>query len=237
VRVQRRDRVRLHGRLRCRTRLAKDPVDDAAVLHVLGQERQRHRCRLRPGHRRTVAERAVGARQQHVALPVEPQRAHAREWLGVEVGEADVEIECLQAALDLHRVERMHGHGHAGMPLGERRRQQRHRRQRRRDRTDAKPPRQAVPHRAHLAAEPVDVREDALRPLEHALALGGEALVPLRASHDGQPELLLQPADPGRQRRLRDVARGRGAAEMALARERRKVLELSNDHDGARYPS
>ena len=35
---------------------------------------------------------------------------------------------------------------------------------------------------------------------------------------------------PGRERRLRDVAGGRGAAEVALAVEGRQVLELADEH-------
>ena len=61
---------------------------------------------------------------------------------------------------------------------------------------------------SHLAVEPVDVREDASRPLEHALPLGGQPLVAPRCAARSGSRPPLEPADPRRQRRLGDVAGG-----------------------------
>ena len=125
----------------------------------------------------------------------------------------------------------------AGMAGAERRRQQRDRRQRGRDRADAQPAGEPVAHRAELAVQAVDVREDALRPVEHALALGCQALVALAASHDREADLVLEPADPGGERRLRHVAGRGGAAEVPLAGERDEIgraADSTTDYDRAK---
>ena len=63
-------------------------------------------------------------------------------------------------------------------------------------------PCEAAAHRVELGVEPADVGEDPPGPLEHALALGRQALVALRASHDREADLGLEPTDPGGERRL-----------------------------------
>jgi hypothetical protein len=48
-----------------------------------------------------ASERTVDRAQQHVALSVERHGAHVAERLVVEVGQAGVQLERVQAALDL----------------------------------------------------------------------------------------------------------------------------------------
>ena len=69
-----------------------------------------------------------------------------------------------------------------------------------------------------------------MRPEHHALALAREPLEALPAPDERHAELGLELAQPGRERRLRDVAGARGAAEMALPLERDEVLELAWEH-------
>jgi hypothetical protein len=54
------------------------------------------------------------------------------------------------------------------------------------------------------------------------------------AADERDAELALEAADADRQRGLGDVARDRGAAEVAFAVERRRVLELADKTPGDR---
>ena len=76
----------------------------------------------------------------------------------------------------------------------------------------------------------LEVGERALRPAEDQLALGRQRLELAPAADERHAELALEAADARRQRRLRDVARDGGAAEVALAVERGQVLELADEH-------
>ena len=98
----RRDRVRLDRRPRLGPGLVEDAVEDPAVLHVAGEEAERELRGLGPGHlvapgetarRRRSAARSAPRRGRSVRTPV--------ERLGVEVGDAELELEVVQAALDL----------------------------------------------------------------------------------------------------------------------------------------
>ena len=103
-------------------------------------------------------------------------------------------------------------------------------RERGRDGADPELPGEPAAHGVELGVETADVREDPARPLEHPLALRRQALVALRAPHDREPDLALEPANARRERRLRDVARGGGAAEMLLPDERHEVREVAEIH-------
>jgi hypothetical protein len=177
-----------------------------------------------------AAERAVHARQQRVALAVQRERADAAQRLRVEIGDPDVEVEAVEALLDLPRVERVDRHRHPRVAAEQGRRQQRHAGERRRDRADPKPPGEAAVEGTDLRLEPTDVGEDLPRPLEHALPLGREPVVAVRASHDREPELCLEAPDARGERRLRDVAGARRTTEVLLAGERHEIREMSQIH-------
>jgi len=77
-----------------------------------------------------------------------------------------------------------------------------------------------------LVVETADVGEDPARPLEHPIALGSQSLVALGTPHEREAELRLEASDPGRERRLRDVTRACGTAEVLLAGEGDEVGEM-----------
>ena len=85
-------------------------------------------------------------------------------------------------------------------------------------------------HRVDLRLEAADVGQDLARPLEHPLAFRREALVALRAPHDGKADLALEPADARRERRLRHMARTRRTAEVLLPRECGQISEMAQIH-------
>ena len=85
-------------------------------------------------------------------------------------------------------------------------------------------------HRVDLRLEAADVGQDPARPLEHPLPFRREALVALRAPHDGKADLALEPADARRERRLRHVARSCRPAEVLLPRECGQIFEMSQIH-------
>ena len=89
-----------------------------------------------------------------------------------------------------------------------------------------------APPRSRLASccSDSEVRQRALRPAEDQLALGRQPLELAPAPDERDAELALEAADARRQRRLRDVAGGGGAAEVALAVQRGEVLELPDEH-------
>ena len=107
---------------------------------------------------------------------------------------------------------------------------QRRQRQRGRDRADPQRALEAAAQPAGLLLQALEVGQRPLRPAEDPLALGRQPLELAAAPHERDAELALQAADARRQRRLRDVAGRRGAAEVALAVERREVLELADEH-------
>ena len=94
---------------------------------------------------------------------------------------------------------------------------------------------QSALERVHLLTHRPAVRDDAARPFEHALALGGEALKPRAALHQHHPELILELLDAGGKRGLADVAHLGGAAEVLLAGERNDEFKLV-DHALRRGP-
>jgi hypothetical protein len=86
-------------------------------------------------------------------------------------------------------------------------------------------------HLAQLLEHGVLVSENALGPLENAKAFAGETLKTLASHHDRDAELVFELADRGRQRWLRDVASGGGAAKVLFAGKGDQIDELFEDHD------
>ncbi len=71
-------------------------IDDAPVLHVGGEQAERHLADLGPGYRIAVAERAVGGGEQTILLAIERHGLHPAERLVVEIGQAGVDLQILQ---------------------------------------------------------------------------------------------------------------------------------------------
>jgi hypothetical protein len=70
------------------------------------------------------------------------------------------------------------------------------------------------------------IGHDAARPIEHALALGREALEARAPQHELDPEAVLQLLHPGRQGLLGHAAGFGRMAEMLLAGEREQEVQL-----------
>ncbi len=231
-----RHRVRLDDRLGHGAGRGEGAVDDAAVLHVGRQQAQRQRRRLGPADRGAVAELAVGGGEQQVALP--PQRAHVDvgERLVVQVGEAGVELAVGEPVRDLARRHRVQRHAHARVVLAEARGDERRGRQRGGDGAEAERADEALAQPRDLLLEAAQVVDGPLRPRQHPLALGRQALEPPPAHDQRHAQLALQAADRLRQRRLRHVARRRGTSEVPLPVERDEILELAREHAAYRRP-
>ena len=231
--IERRDRVRLDRGPRLGAGLVEDAVDDAAVLHVAGEQAERQRRRLGPASpRRGAARRPAAVGQQHVAL-LGRARACARRVSGSEsryVTPTSSSNSC-EPALDLARVERVDGDRDPGMAAQQRRRQER-------DATGARsgsrrsgaaresPPRIA----SELAVEAADVGEDPARPLEHALPFRRQPLVALRAADDREADLALEPADAGGERRLGDVAGAAARPKCSSRASAARYVEMAQIH-------
>ena len=95
-----------------------------------------------------------------------------------------------------------------------------------RDEADAQPALLARGHAAQLEHRALELRDDAARLLEEAGALGGELDPPAAAREQRHAEPLLERADGARQRRLRDVQRLGGAAEMQPLGHRHEIPQL-----------
>ena len=75
-----------------------------------------------------------------------------------------------------------------------------------------------------------------MSPGDDALPLRREPLEPLSAQNDYDVQLMFELAYRYRQRRLADVARRRGAAEVALPRKSQKILQLLDRHLAVHEP-
>jgi hypothetical protein len=82
----------------------------------------------------------------------------------------------------------------------------------------------------HRRAGGRDAGQDRVGPREQLGARGGQLDAAARAVQQRHAELRLEPADLLRERRLGHVDRLRGAAEVAVARDRGEVLELTEIH-------
>src|SRR4029077_138610 len=97
-----------------------------------------------------------------------------------------------------------------------------------RDEADAQPALLARGDAAQLEHRAFELRDDAARLLEEAGAFGGELDAPAAAREQGYAEALLERADGARQRRLRNVQRLGGAAEVQPLGHRHEIPHLAN---------
>ncbi len=80
--------------------------------------------------------------------------------------------------------------------------------------------------RLHVVAHGPSVLDDAARPFEDPLALGGEADEARRALYQHGAQRILELLDAGGEARLTHAAALRRLAEVAFARQRQQILEL-----------
>jgi hypothetical protein len=80
--------------------------------------------------------------------------------------------------------------------------------------------------RLHLGAHGARIGDDGARPVEHALALGGEAQEARGALDQHDAKRVLELLDAGGEARLGHAAGFGGLAEVAFAGERQEIFEL-----------
>ena len=178
-----------------------------------------------------VAERRAGGRDEQVALAPQRDGVDARERLVVEVGQPGLDLAVLEPVRDLARVHRDQPHAHPRVALAEARGDQRRaaaaRSGSRRSaacppgrRAAARPPAAATRgRRARAAPSRGSARPRASAP--RTRARGAPAARRARA-----PGLRMPAESVG----CDDVARGGGAAEVALAVQRGQIFELPDEH-------
>ena len=132
-----------------------------AVLHVRGEQAQRGVGRFSPRHRGPPAERALGRREQEVALAIEWNRPDPGERLVVEIGDARVQTEVAEPALDVDGGERQHGDHDVRMIQRERRGERRDDGERGRDGAQAEPADQSLASLRGVLLEAGRVGQDA----------------------------------------------------------------------------
>ncbi len=159
-----------------------------------------------------------------------------RQRLVVEVGDAGMQLEIVEAALDVDRAAREQLHAQAGLAGEQGRGQLGHHGQGGGDDADGDPPAQRLAGTHQLLLERVAVGQDPLRPGQHPLALLGQALEPVAALDHEHAQILLEMPQARRKRRLRHAARLGRAGEMPLAGEGHEVAELPDVHDGPLLP-
>ena len=170
-------------------------------------------------------------REKEIFLDADRFGLHVRHRFGVEVGEADVEFEVFDPAIDLLAVHGNHGDRHARKSGVKGAGQLGNERQRGRDDADPKPSGQALVDLLKPAAEILDLGENPVGVLEGDLPLRRQAHISVAALDDRRPEIVLEQPNRGRKGRLRHVAGVCGAAKMLFARERHEIFELTEDHD------
>lgn len=226
MRVQRGDGVGLDRRYDDGAGGREHPVEDPAVPHLLGKQAQRQLGGVRPAHWLTLDQLAVAGHEQQVSLLVQGESPHAAERFAVEIGHADVQLELGETVDDLRRRKRGDRHSRTRMPLAERRREQRYDGLGGRDRANSQHPAETVLQGGEVLAQGVPLGQDSVRPEQDAFALRRQAVVLVAASHDRHVQLVLEFADRGGERGLRDVAGLGGAGEVPLAGQRHQVLQL-----------
>ena len=156
-----------------------------------------------------------------------------RQRLVVEVGDAGMQLEIVEPALDVDRAAREQLDAQAGLAREQGRGQLGHHGQGGGDDPDGDPPAQRLAGAHQLLLERVAVGQDPLRPGQHPLALRRQALEPVAALDHQHAQILLEMPQARRQRRLRHAARLGGAGEVPLAGEGHEVAELADVHGRA----
>ncbi|EGE56132.1 hypothetical protein RHECNPAF_7500102 [Rhizobium etli CNPAF512] len=149
-----------------------------------------------------------------IALGIERNTGHTPERLIFKIGDAGVDLEIFEHAQHLQRIARDDREGDAGMSFLKGRGDARKHGEGRRNGGETNVAGKTAPRRAHFLSHGAGIADDAPRPLEHALPLRRQPLKPRPALHEHDAELILQLADGGRERRLRNPAFLRSAAEM-----------------------
>jgi hypothetical protein len=165
-------------------------------------------------------------------FPIERERTHARQWLVVEIGDAGIEIERIEAALNLGRGVGQNLDRRARMGFGKRLGQPVYERQSDRNDADLELAGHAFPQAAEFLGKALIVGGDTLRPGQHAFALLSKTDEAVPTLDNEHAERLFDLFDAGRKRRLGYVGGRRRTGKMPLARQGRQILELPDQHGG-----
>src|SRR5215469_9024477 len=87
-----------------------------------------------------------------------------------------------------------------------------------------------VAHLVQVCSQAIALGQDSVSPPDHQLAFGGKPAELPAALDDRHVEFALQLPDSGRQGWLAHETLAGGAAEVVLAGQRSKVLQLTNQH-------
>ena len=162
----------------------------------------RHRgasSRLAPGHSRPIGEGAGRRRQKYIFLEADRLGPDVSDRLGVEVGEADVELEIVDAALDVLAREGKNRDGHAGEAGAERAGELPDDWQGGRNGSDAKTAGEALAALLQSGAKIFGLGQNALGMFENDPPLRRQADIAMPALDDRSAEILLEQANRRRQ--------------------------------------
>ena len=152
------------------------------------------------------------------------------ERLVVEIGDARLEREILDAAQNFLRGLRQHRYRDARKTRDERPGQVRDDRQRGRNNAEPEPAGEALVHLGDARRHLLGLSENAQGVLERELALRGQADEPLAALDQRRAEFPFELPDRRRQRGLRHAAGFGRPAEMLFAGQRHEIGQLSEHH-------
>ena len=140
----------------------------------------------------------VSRREKQIFLDAERFGFDVPDRFGVEIGEARVEFEIFDPALDLLAVQGHYGDRHARKALEERTGELGDDRQRGRDGADPKTAGQALVDLLESAAKILDLGKNPMDMLQGDLPLRGQADIPMAALDDRRAEVLFQQPNGGR---------------------------------------
>jgi len=109
-------------------------------------------------------------------------------------------------------------------------RQQGNRRQGGGDHAQPQCPRQALAEIGQVLPQPVEIGDDAMRPVQHPFAFRGQADELMAALDHRQAQLPLQFLDAGGKCRLRDIAGRRRPGEMLFPCQSHQIRKLTDEH-------
>ena len=159
-------------------------------------------------------------------LGIKRQAAHGAQRLVVEIGDAGVDLEIVDALQDFLRRGRGHAKAHARMFGAEGRRQRRDHAQRRGDDGNPHKPGQTALERPDLLPHRPQIADDPLGPFQHPLAFRRQAMETGAAIDEQHAERLFELLDAGGESWLGHAAGFGSAAEALLAGDGDEKFQL-----------
>ena len=107
MRAHSKERIADDGGLHRHADRGGELVHDAPVLHVPAEQAEPLGGGLGPGDRAPVGEAVAMIDDEHIALAIERRQANIFERLVVEIGDAAIDLERVEGALDRARRQRL----------------------------------------------------------------------------------------------------------------------------------